>query len=130
MRILITHTHTRSFTTMLSPEQMLIAEVIGYKPLNNEEKENQYEIEVNFVADDKSVPFNGAIALIDGVKSLYWMPQSKQFRDEFDDLVGWYEVPSNDEIETWVFDSVVHTPCDEDVEPDHLDSWLSLLGLC
>lgn len=130
MRILITHTHTHSFTTMLSPEQELIAEVIGYRPLNNEEKESQYEIEVNFVADNNSVPFNGAIALIDGVKSLYWMPQSKQFRDEFDDLVGWYEVPSNDEIETWVFDSVVPTPCDEDVEPDHPDSWLSLLGLC
>lgn len=115
---------------MLSPEQILIAHALGYQPLSKEDCEEQYEIEVNFINDGKSIPFNGAIAIVDGIKSVYWMPQSKQYRDEFDDLVGWYEVPSNDEIETWVFDSVVPTPIEDDVEPDHPDSWLSLLGLC
>ncbi|WP_322075532.1 hypothetical protein [Burkholderia cenocepacia] len=40
-----------------------------------------------------------------------------------------YEVPSNSEIEQWVFDSVCETPDGDTVEPDHPNSWLSILGL-
>jgi len=40
-----------------------------------------------------------------------------------------YETPSMDELEEWVFDSVCETPDGRTVEPDHPDSWLSLLGL-
>ena len=35
----------------------------------------------------------------------------------------------NEDIEEWTFDSVCFTPGDDEVEPDHPDSWLSLLGL-
>lgn len=40
-----------------------------------------------------------------------------------------YPVPSMSEIEEWVIDSVCETPDGECVEPDHPDSWLSLLGI-
>ncbi|WP_218064730.1 hypothetical protein, partial [Enterobacter asburiae] len=40
-----------------------------------------------------------------------------------------YEVPDMAEIENFVFDSVCETPDGETVEPDHPDSWLSLIGL-
>jgi hypothetical protein len=40
-----------------------------------------------------------------------------------------YDVPTNSEIESWVFDSVCETPDGDTVEPDHPDSWLSILGL-
>lgn len=39
-----------------------------------------------------------------------------------------YDVPSDAELERWVFDSVCETPDGDTVEPDHPDSWLSLLG--
>lgn len=40
-----------------------------------------------------------------------------------------YQVPSMSEIEEWVIDSVCETPEGDCVEPDHPDSWLSLLGI-
>ncbi len=40
-----------------------------------------------------------------------------------------YEVPSMEQIGEWVIDSVCETPEGDIVEPDHPDSWLSLLGL-
>lgn len=40
-----------------------------------------------------------------------------------------YETPSFEELEHWVYDSVCETPHGDPVEPDHPDSWLSLLGL-
>ena len=40
-----------------------------------------------------------------------------------------YPTPSEDAIEFWVLDSLCETPDGDIVEPDHPDSWLSLLGL-
>jgi hypothetical protein len=40
-----------------------------------------------------------------------------------------YPVPSMEQIEEWVIDSVCETPEGDCVEPDHPDSWLSLLRL-
>ena len=40
-----------------------------------------------------------------------------------------YETPSMEQLQEWVFDSVCETPDGDTVEPDHPDSWLSLLGL-
>ena len=40
-----------------------------------------------------------------------------------------YEVPDEEQLEEWVNDCVCETPDGECVEPDHPDSWLSLLGL-
>ena len=41
----------------------------------------------------------------------------------------WFEVPTMEEVERWTLDSVCPTPDGNDVEPDHPDSWLVLLGL-
>ena len=38
-------------------------------------------------------------------------------------------VPTVEEVEEWVFDSVCFTPDEDEVEPDHPHSWLSILGL-
>ncbi|MEZ5325905.1 MAG: hypothetical protein R3F19_12695 [Verrucomicrobiales bacterium] len=40
-----------------------------------------------------------------------------------------YALPTEAEIEFWTLDSVCETPDGDIVEPDHPDSWLSLLGL-
>lgn len=40
-----------------------------------------------------------------------------------------YAVPSMEQIGEWVIDSVCETPEGDCVEPDHPDSWLSLLHL-
>ena len=40
-----------------------------------------------------------------------------------------YPVPEMDQLEAWVLDSICETPEGDNVEPDHPDSWLSLLGI-
>lgn len=114
---------------MLDNIQKEIAAVVGYVPLEDNEGQETFEVETNFINDGKAVPFNGAIAIVDGIKSLYWMPQGDNYAEEFDDLVGWYELPTVEDIEEWTFDSVCPTPAEDELEPDHPDSWLSLLGL-
>jgi hypothetical protein len=53
--------------------------------------------------------------------------------DELPEYIVWrgqeYEVPDIEEIERWVYDSVCETPDGDQVEPDHPDSWLMLLGI-
>ena len=41
----------------------------------------------------------------------------------------WLPIPTIDEFQEWTIDSVCPTPDGTDVEPDHPDSWLSLVGL-
>ena len=41
----------------------------------------------------------------------------------------WLLIPTIDEFQEWTIDSVCPTPDGTDVEPDHPDSWLSLVGL-
>ncbi len=41
----------------------------------------------------------------------------------------WIEVPTIEEFTEWTLDSVCPTPDGDIVEPDHPDSWLSLVGL-
>ncbi len=41
----------------------------------------------------------------------------------------WYPVPTIGEVEAWICDSVCETPNGSTVEPDHPESWLSILGL-
>jgi hypothetical protein len=59
-------------------------------------------------------------------------PESSR-ADGFPAYIHWrgkrYQTPSTSEIENWVFDSVCDTPEGDTVEPDHPDSWLSILGL-
>ena len=53
--------------------------------------------------------------------------------DDFPETITWndeeYDVPSFEELEFMVFDSICETPDGVSVEPDHPDSWLRLLGL-
>lgn len=51
------------------------------------------------------------------------LPQAVTFKDHT------YPVPSMEQIEEWVIDSVCETPEGDCVEPDLPDSWLSLLRL-
>jgi hypothetical protein len=65
-----------------------------------------------------------------GVYRLFWIPQGGNYSaSEKEELTGWYDIPSNEDIEEWTFDSVCFTPGDDEVEPDHPDSWLYLLGM-
>lgn len=40
-----------------------------------------------------------------------------------------YEAPDMETLGEFAFDSVCETPDGDTVEPDHPDSWLSILGL-
>jgi hypothetical protein len=61
---------------------------------------------------------------------LWWLPRGGNYSDaDAITLAGWYPVPSGAEVETWCLDSLAETPCGDSVEPDHPDSWPTLLGL-
>jgi hypothetical protein len=113
----------------LNPTQQEIAQIVNYTPVAPEEEFETFDVDINFVQDGKSVPFNGAVAIVDGVKQLFWMPQCSSYRNEYDDLVGWYELPTLGDMEEYTFDSVCPTPAGDEFEPDHPDTWLSLLGM-
>jgi hypothetical protein len=122
---------------MLHPETQAIAKAItGYEPFEGDECLEQYQAEINF--DPKGVvlgkldtyPKNGSVYRTKGTLSLYWKPTGGNYSQEDKDaLQGWYDIPCNEDIEEWTMDSVCFTPGDDEVEPDHPDSWLSLLGL-
>jgi hypothetical protein len=99
-------TFTIALTMSLLPEQLLIASALGYKPVTDEEGQGHADLSCcNLETKVK----NG------------W-PQVKYHGE-------WYPAPTLEEVEEWVFDSVCFTPDEEEVEPDHPDSWLSILGL-
>ena len=116
---------------MIDPIAYEIAETLtGYQRVPDDIAGDQFPAEINFIQDGKSVPFNGAVYQDkNGSLRLFWMPQGGNYRDEYDALVAWYEVPSMAEIEEMTLDSCALSPCEDTVEPDHPDSWLSLLGL-
>ena len=65
-----------------------------------------------------------------GVLRCYWIPAGGNYSsEEGDELTGWYDVPDLEDIEEWTFDSCCPTPAGDEVEPDHPDSWLSILGI-
>ena len=91
---------------MLVPEQKLIAEILDYTPLNDVD---------GIEPADTSCCFH-SIEERDGWPHILWRKD-------------WYPVPTMEAIEEWVFDSICETPDETTVEPDHPQSWLSLLGL-
>jgi len=111
--------------------QAAVARAMGYEPMDKDEAAEQFEIEPDFDPNVPGwIPWNGAVQRKpSGALWLFWMPQGRNYRDTFDDLVGWYQVPLMGEIEDWTLGSVACTPCDDDCEPDHPDSWLRILGL-
>jgi hypothetical protein len=90
----------------LSLEQQLIADLMGYQPMNTEEGREPADTSL----------CNRKIEMIDNWPYI-------RFNGEM------YPVPTMEEMEEWVFDSVCFTPAEDEVEPDHPHSWLSILGM-
>lgn len=119
-----------AFTT----EQQLIGQALGYEPLTKEEGSTQYPADVNYryaPGKNPEVPTSGSIYRNRrGTLRCYWIPTGGSYTtEEKASLQGWYDVPDLEDIEEWTFDSTCPTPAGDDVEPDHVDSWLSILGL-
>jgi hypothetical protein len=93
---------------MLQPIQQQIGAAFGYEPLTQEEG--------NEPADTSC-----CLCKVRNVNGEGW-PEILWKRN-------WYSVPTLEEVEEWVFDSVCFTPDEDEVEPDHPDSWLSILGM-
>lgn len=110
--------------------QEATARALSYQPITEPESLEQYPLEVDFQPEPGRLPYLGAVKRSpSGSLWLYWIPQGANYRATFDDLVGWYQVPTLEEVESWTFSDTVPTPADDDLEPDHPDSWLRLLGL-
>ena len=115
----------------LTTEQQLIAKVVGYEPLTGDEAEIQFEPEANYDPEHDGIPKPGSIYQNKrGVYRYYWEPSGGNYtKEEKVDLKGWYDIPCLEDLEEWTFDSVCFTPAEDEVEPDHSDSWLRLLYL-
>jgi hypothetical protein len=115
----------------LQSEQVLLAAALGYTPVGEQEGNEQFPIDADFQDAPKgSIPSTGNVYRNkQGVLRCFWIPAGRNYRHEADDLTGWYDVPTLEDVEEQVFDSVAYTPCGDEVEPDHIDSWLSILGL-
>lgn len=113
---------------MLHPETYAIAQALtGYEKFSEEEYLEQFPAEVTYdrAKACNKPPKNGSISKDkQGKLWCYWIP----VHDD-KDIEGWYKVPCNEDIEDYSLGSVAYTPGDKEVEPDHPDSWLFLLGL-
>jgi len=90
----------------LLPIQQEIGKALGYEPLTNEEGQEPADTSLCFhEVEDRG-----------GWPHILWKG-------------NWYPVPTFEEVEEWVFDSVCFTPDEDEVEPDAPESWLSILGL-
>ena len=116
----------------LLPEQHEIAKVIGYEPVTDDEGTQQYPADVDFQDAPKSaIPCTGNVYKNKkGVLRCSWIPAGGNYSsEEQDELTGWYTIPTLEEIEEFTFDSICLTPTGDEVECDHPDGWLSILGL-
>ena len=118
----------------LTTEQQLIAQVVGYEPLTEEEGSAQYPAEITYQllpTGNTMLPRTGSIYRNKrGTLRCYWIPTGGNYTtEEKEGLQGWYDVPDFEDIEEWTFDSTCQTPAGDDVEPDHPDSWLRILSL-
>jgi len=117
----------------LLPEQQKIATAIGYVVLDNDEGASQYPADVDF----PTPPPKGAIPCTGNVRKdkhgtlrCYWIPAGRNYTsEEKDELQGWYDVPTLEDIEEYTFDDTCYTPAGDEVEPDHPDSWLRILNI-
>jgi hypothetical protein len=116
----------------LDPFQQEIGEAFGYEPFEDDELSQQFYIEPDFQdAPTGAIPCTGNVYKNKkGKLRIYWIPAGDNYSaEEKDSLQGWYDIPTNEDIQDWTFDSTCPTPCGDDVEPDHVDSWLRILGL-
>jgi len=118
----------------LTTEQQLIGQALGYEPLTEEEGSEQYPAEVNYQllpTGNTKLPRSGSTYRSkQGTLRCFWAPEGDNYTtEEHEELQGWYDVPDLEDIEEWTFDSCCPTPAGDDVEHDHPDSWLRILGL-
>jgi hypothetical protein len=116
----------------LLPEQHEIARVIGYKPLTKDEGPEQYPADPDYQDAPKgAIPCTGNVYRNRlGVLQCFWIPTGGNYSSEEQEyLAGWYPVPNLEDIEEWTFDSICLTPAGDEVEHDHPDSWMSILGI-
>jgi hypothetical protein len=115
----------------LTTEQKLMAYAVGYEPLTGDEAEIQFEPEANYDPKEGGLPTPGSIYQSKrGPYRYYWKPAGDNYTaEEKFKLTGWYDIPLLEDLEEWTFDSVCFTPAEDEVEPDHPDSWLRLLYL-
>jgi hypothetical protein len=90
----------------LSTEQQFIGCAMGYEPMTSEESAEPADTSL----------CNRKIEIRDGWPHMLWRRE-------------WVPVPTMEEVEEWVFDSVCMTPDEDEVEPDAPNSWLSILGM-
>lgn len=90
----------------LSIEQQLIGDLMGYQPMTPEEAAEPADTSL----------CNRKVEMRDGWPHIMWRKE-------------WIPVPTMEELEEWTFDSVCMTPDEDEVEPDDVHSWLSILGL-
>ena len=124
---------------MLHPETARIAREFGYNPLPREEAEEQFQATVTYITGETNRPAKSGDVKrnADGMLVMYYYPSEEHPEHCPDEnglsyayqSEGWYEVPSFEDIEFWSLDSVCPTPDESEVEPDHPDSWLRLLGM-
>jgi hypothetical protein len=86
---------------------------------------------VNYDPNKGGIPESGSIYRNKrGTYRYYWVPSGGNYdAEEKFELTGWYDIPCLEDLEEWTFDSVCFTPSEDEVEPDHPDSWLRLLYL-
>jgi hypothetical protein len=118
----------------LLPEQHEIAKVVGYEPVTKDEGSEQYPADINYQllpTGNTKLPRSRSIYRNKrGTLRCFWIPSGNNYTsEEKESFQGWYDVPDLEDIEEWTFDSVCSTPAGDDVEPDHPDSWLSILGI-
>ena len=124
---------------MLHPETSAIAQALGYTPATAEEGAEQFQASITYIQGKTDRPAKSGDVRREpnGLLSMYYYPSEEHPEHCPDEngmsyayqSEGWYEVPSLEDIEEWSFDSVVPTPDESEVEPDHPDSWLRLLGM-
>lgn len=85
-----------------------VAKAMGFNTVDDEDTDKQFPAE-EIINKEKLIDGN------DGVK-MFWRGK-------------YWLVPTMGEIEEWIYDSVCETPDGRMVEPDHPESWLSILQL-
>ena len=117
---------------MLHPITEEIAASFGYTPVTPEEGAEQYEVEPDFQDAPKgAIPCTGNVFRNkQGALRCYWIPAGNNYTSqEKEDLIGWYDIPSLEDIEEWTLVDECYTPVFDQVEADHPDSWLRILNV-
>ena len=124
---------------MLHKDTAAVAQALGYTPVTREEGEEQFQATVTYTEGktDRPAKSGDVKRNRDGLLVMYYYPSEEHPEHCPDEngmsyayqSEGWYELPSFEDIEAWSFDSVCPTPDESEVEPDHPDSWLRLLGM-